>query len=89
MRARHPRCMVYRVESAGLSCLGSAEPSPAGVPPGGRPELLELVESGAVDPTYVLTQMEPMMSALDAYKAFDTRSPGWIKVELEPALVAV
>ena len=25
-----------------------------------------------------------MTSAIEAYKAFDQRSPGWIKVKLEP-----
>ncbi len=29
--------------------------------------------------------MEPVTSAIDAYKAFDTRRPGWIKVELTPS----
>jgi threonine dehydrogenase-like Zn-dependent dehydrogenase len=33
----------------------------------------------------VLTQREPVMNALEAYKAFDQRQPGWIKVELLPA----
>lgn len=48
------------------------------------PKLLDLVASGIVDPVKVLTQMEPMQDALAAYKAFDERQPGWIKVELEP-----
>ena len=48
------------------------------------PMLVDLVRSGAVDPTLVLTEQEPMASAIDAYKAFDERKPGWIKVELEP-----
>jgi hypothetical protein len=26
-----------------------------------------------------------MTSVLDAYKAFDTRQPGWVKVKLEPS----
>jgi threonine dehydrogenase-like Zn-dependent dehydrogenase len=26
------------------------------------------------------------MSATEAYKAFDTHKPGWIKVKLEPAM---
>jgi len=26
------------------------------------------------------------MSAIDVYKAFDTRQPGWLKVELDPAM---
>lgn len=48
------------------------------------PKLLDLVTAGVVDPVKVLTQMEPMQDALAAYRAFDERQPGWIKVELEP-----
>jgi threonine dehydrogenase-like Zn-dependent dehydrogenase len=43
------------------------------------------MRSGAVDPTHVLTQIAPLSSAVEAYKAFDQRQPGWIKVELQPA----
>lgn len=49
------------------------------------PALIELTQSGAIDPTRVLTQREPMTSAIEAYKCFDTRQPGWIKVELQPS----
>jgi threonine dehydrogenase-like Zn-dependent dehydrogenase len=38
-----------------------------------------------VDPTEVLTNIKPMSDAIAAYKAFDQRQPGWIKVELRPA----
>jgi hypothetical protein len=31
-------------------------------------------------------QREPLTDALEAYKEFDRRSPGWIKVELMPTL---
>lgn len=48
------------------------------------PTLVDLVESGAVDPEKILTQREPLTSAIEAYKAFDKRQPGWIKVELIP-----
>jgi threonine dehydrogenase-like Zn-dependent dehydrogenase len=48
------------------------------------PHLLELVRTGAVDPAEILTNIEPMESALDAYEQFDARAPGWIKVELQP-----
>lgn len=48
------------------------------------PHLVDLVRSGVIDPTLILTQQEPISSAIDAYKAFDERKPGWIKVELEP-----
>ncbi len=41
--------------------------------------------TGAFDPTEILTQREPITAAIDAYEAFDQRSPGWIKVELEPS----
>lgn len=49
------------------------------------PHLVDLVRSGAVDPARILTQTEPLTDVLAAYQAFDTRQPGWIKVELRPA----
>jgi threonine dehydrogenase-like Zn-dependent dehydrogenase len=48
------------------------------------PMLVDIVLSGVVDPTQILTQCEPLASAIEAYKAFDTRQPGWLKVELAP-----
>jgi threonine dehydrogenase-like Zn-dependent dehydrogenase len=48
------------------------------------PELVDLVESGVIDPAEVLTQTEPLTDAIEAYKAFDLRQPGWVKVELKP-----
>jgi hypothetical protein len=32
-----------------------------------------------------LTNLEPLTSAIDAYKLFDHRDRGWIKAELLPA----
>jgi threonine dehydrogenase-like Zn-dependent dehydrogenase len=52
------------------------------------PELIELVRTGAFDPGSVLTQVEALDSALDAYAAFDARAPGWLKVELLPGAAA-
>jgi threonine dehydrogenase-like Zn-dependent dehydrogenase len=52
------------------------------------PLLIEPVRTGAVDPTEILTQAEPLSGAIDAYGAFDRRDPGWIKVELVPAKAA-
>jgi len=49
------------------------------------PHLLELVRTGAIDPVKLLTQLEPMGDAIEAYEAFDRRAPGWLKVELVPA----
>jgi threonine dehydrogenase-like Zn-dependent dehydrogenase len=48
------------------------------------PTLVDMVQNGTVDPKQVLTQVEPLISVIDAYKAFDTRQPGWVKVELVP-----
>jgi threonine dehydrogenase-like Zn-dependent dehydrogenase len=48
------------------------------------PKLIELVRMGGLDPAEILTQREPMTSVIEAYKAFDKRQPGWIKVKLEP-----
>jgi len=50
------------------------------------PQLIEIVESGVVDPTKILTQVEPFDSVIEAYKAFDEHQPGWVKVELVPVL---
>lgn len=49
------------------------------------PELLELVRTGALDPTRILTQRESFSSVIDAYRAFDERRDGWIKVQLKLA----
>jgi threonine dehydrogenase-like Zn-dependent dehydrogenase len=48
------------------------------------PRLLDLVRNGSVDPAEVLTQIEPMADVIEAYKRFDRRSPGWVKVMLQP-----
>jgi len=49
------------------------------------PELIELVRSGAVDPSQVLTQVAPEADIEQAYEAFDRRESGWIKVAVDPA----
>lgn len=50
------------------------------------PELVELVRSGAVRPSTVLTQVEDLTGALDAYERFDERQEGWHKVAFDPAM---
>ena len=37
------------------------------------PMLVDMVESGSIDPQEILTQQKPLMSAIKAYKAFDQR----------------
>jgi threonine dehydrogenase-like Zn-dependent dehydrogenase len=49
------------------------------------PKLVDLVQTGQVNPTTILTKQAPLESAIDAYKAFDRREPGWVKVELRPS----
>lgn len=49
------------------------------------PELIEAVRTRQIDPTAVLSHEGPLVSALEAYKAFDRREEGWTKVELRPA----
>jgi threonine dehydrogenase-like Zn-dependent dehydrogenase len=49
------------------------------------PELIGLVQSGVVEPDQILTKREGIVSAIDAYAAFDARAAGWTKVELTPA----
>ena len=46
------------------------------------PMLIELVQSGVVEPLGVLTQTKDTDDAINAYQAFDRREAGWTKVEL-------
>lgn len=46
------------------------------------PRLLDLVRSGVVDPAPLITRVQGLSDVIAAYKAFDHREPGWIKVEL-------
>jgi threonine dehydrogenase-like Zn-dependent dehydrogenase len=48
------------------------------------PHLVELTRTGAVDPSVVLSELQGVTDAVEAYRAFDERRPGWLKVELEP-----
>jgi threonine dehydrogenase-like Zn-dependent dehydrogenase len=48
------------------------------------PRLIDSVLEGKADPLKVLTEVEPMTDAIAAYKAFDKRKAGWVKVELKP-----
>ena len=47
-------------------------------------KLIRWVRSGVLDPEAILSQKEPMVDAVEAYRAFDHRQTGWIKVELQP-----
>lgn len=51
------------------------------------PRLVELVRSGAVDPSALVTQVADARDAVEAYEEFDRREPGWLKVALDPASV--
>lgn len=52
------------------------------------PKLLEMVRTGVIDPVKVLTKVQPMTGAIEAYEHFDRREAGWIKTELKPAMAA-
>lgn len=49
------------------------------------PICINLIESGMIDPAKIITQKKPIASAIDAYKAFDKREEGWVKVALRAA----
>ena len=48
------------------------------------PLLLQIVSAGSVKPERVITQEQPIASALDAYRMFDQKKAGWLKVQLRP-----
>jgi threonine dehydrogenase-like Zn-dependent dehydrogenase len=49
------------------------------------PRLIEMTLAGRVDPSKILTQVEPLTDAISAFKSFDKHESGWIKVKLEPS----
>jgi threonine dehydrogenase-like Zn-dependent dehydrogenase len=53
------------------------------------PKLLRLIRSHQVDVARMLTQHEPLASAIDAFREFDKRAPGWVKVELRVSAAPV
>jgi threonine dehydrogenase-like Zn-dependent dehydrogenase len=50
-----------------------------------NPRRYELVRTGAVRPSAVLTRVEELTGALEAYDRFDERQEGWHKVAFDPA----
>jgi len=46
------------------------------------PKLIDLIASGRIDPSKILTHVAPLSNAIEAFKAFDRRDNGWIKVQL-------
>lgn len=53
------------------------------------PKLLKFIAGKAIDPQAIVTQTGPLSGAIEAYKAFDTRQDGWLKVKLEPETILV
>lgn len=49
------------------------------------PTLLPLVQSGKLDPTIVITHVLGLGEAPEAYKHFNAKDDGWIKVLLKPS----
>jgi threonine dehydrogenase-like Zn-dependent dehydrogenase len=47
------------------------------------PHLLTMVVNGTVDPAMLVSQEEPMNDVLAAYRDFQDRNPGWLKVALD------
>ncbi len=48
------------------------------------PRLLGLIESGAIDPSFVVTHRDPLDDAPELYQAFRDKKDGCIKVVLKP-----
>ncbi len=48
------------------------------------PMLMQIVSAGSVKPERIITQEQPIRSAIDAYRMFSDKKAGWLKVELRP-----
>lgn len=49
------------------------------------PGLVDRLRNGTLKPREILTQREPITDVLEAYRSFDKREAGWMKVKLDPA----
>ncbi|HBP87133.1 MAG TPA: aldehyde dehydrogenase, partial [Nitrospiraceae bacterium] len=47
--------------------------------------LCNLIEAGKAKPSFLVTHELPLREAPEAYRHFDSRECGWIKVLLKPA----
>ena len=52
------------------------------------PKLVETVRIGRIDPVKVLTKVQPLTDAIEAYGHFDKREASWIKTKLNLAKAA-
>lgn len=50
------------------------------------PHLVEMVRADRMNPIDILSDVVPVSDAISAYETFDTRTPGWTKVELVPGM---
>jgi len=48
------------------------------------PMLMQIVSAGSIKPERIITQEQPIASAIDAYRMFADKKAGWMKVELRP-----
>ncbi len=48
------------------------------------PRLLERIEKGEIDPTFVITHSGRLEDGPDLYKTFNARADGCVKVVLRP-----
>ncbi|WP_121162618.1 zinc-dependent alcohol dehydrogenase [Micromonospora pisi] len=48
------------------------------------PQLVEMIGNGTVDPSGLVTEEEPIGDIVGAYREFDRREPGWLKVAIDP-----
>ncbi len=46
------------------------------------PHLVDMTRTGAVTPSALISHVEEIESAVEAYRSFDQRRRGWMKVEL-------
>lgn len=51
-------------------------------------QLLDLIASGKLDPTVIISDTLPLEQAADGYKRFDAREAGCIKVVLKPGAIS-
>jgi threonine dehydrogenase-like Zn-dependent dehydrogenase len=68
----------------GCTCIGISLPALAQAAPPGLSPLLEKIEAGEIDPSFVVTHPVGLEKAPEMYKKFREKKDGVIKVVLKP-----
>ena len=72
---------ITLIESPNIATIGVGEATIITLP-----KLMQLIEDGKIDPSFVITHVAPLENGPDLYQTFREKKDGCIKVVLKPGL---